>query len=165
MGNKCQFLFWRVISCYLLLVIRLQEEVFDIGTQDCWSWKGPLETTAQRVFCSSLFRAESQWDLNIPKDRDLQHGQSVGYLTTHTINLIFINLHGIFCILICALCLFFCHSTTEKGPSLSYLLPHQVFLYTGKTPLIHLLFPAEALSPSLHFHQFEFSHQDWRSLH
>lgn len=111
MGNKYWFLFWRVISCYLLLIIRLQEEVFATGIQDCWSWKWPLDsivsnTPAQKpVFSSSLFRVKSRWDLNIPKDRDLQHGQSVWHLTAHTRNLIFLGLHGIFSVWICALCL------------------------------------------------------------
>lgn len=169
MGNKYWFLFWRVISCYLLLVIRLQEEVFATGIQDCWSWKWPLEsivsnTPAQKpVFSSSLFRVKSRWDLNIPKDRDLQHGQSVWHLTAHTRNLIFLGLHGIFSVWnLCSLPVAL--STTEKGPALSSLLPHQVFVHMGKM-LLNLLFPAEVLSPSLCLHHFKFWLQEWRSLH
>lgn len=46
-------------------------------------------------------------------------------------------------------------STTEKGPALSSLLPHQVFVHMGKM-LLNLLFPAEVLSPSLCLHHFKF---------
>lgn len=149
MGNKCRFLLWRVISCYLLLVIRLQEEVVDHRNTRCLRLEGASRDHFIQPPCSKNSHLQQVvlgcvlLGFEHLQGQGFFHlsGQPVQHLISHTgktfshkfkRNFLYLNL--------CPPPVVLSLGTTEKGPAPPSLLPHQVFLYIGKTS-ISLLFP------------------------